>query len=64
MNLSRPHETSHPALQTRSIDVPGTAAHFRYFGGACDKIEGDMGGRWFTEHELHQLWSFLLVRMH
>lgn len=26
--------------QSRTIDVPGTAQHFRYFAGWCDKIQG------------------------
>jgi len=28
-------------LQSKSIDVPGTAQHFRHFAGWCDKIEGE-----------------------
>ncbi|EFN58462.1 hypothetical protein CHLNCDRAFT_50233 [Chlorella variabilis] len=27
-------------VESKTIDVPGTAQHFRYFGGFCDKIEG------------------------
>ncbi len=27
--------------QSKTIDVPGTAQHLRYFAGFCDKIEGE-----------------------
>jgi len=33
-------DTGHPLRDSRNIDVPRTAAVFRYFGGMADKIEG------------------------
>ncbi|MCY1218709.1 NADP/NAD-dependent aldehyde dehydrogenase PuuC [compost metagenome] len=33
-------DTGHPIRDSRSLDVPRTAACFRYFGGMADKIEG------------------------
>jgi len=33
-------DTGHPLRDSRHIDVPRTAAAFRYFGGMADKIEG------------------------
>ena len=32
--------TGHPIRDTRGLDVPRTAATFRYFGGMADKFEG------------------------
>ena len=32
--------TGHPIRDTRNLDVPRTAACFRYFGGMADKFEG------------------------
>jgi acyl-CoA reductase-like NAD-dependent aldehyde dehydrogenase len=34
--------TGHPIRDSRSLDVPRTAACFRYFGGMADKIEGSV----------------------
>jgi acyl-CoA reductase-like NAD-dependent aldehyde dehydrogenase len=33
-------DTGHPVRDSRILDVPRTAACFRYFGGIADKIEG------------------------
>src|SRR5215475_14772117 len=33
-------DTGHPLRDTRALDVPRTAATFRYFGGMADKLEG------------------------
>ena len=33
-------DTGHPIRDSRALDVPRTAACFRYFGGIADKIEG------------------------
>lgn len=33
-------DTGHPVRDSRMLDVPRTAACFRYFGGIADKIEG------------------------
>jgi len=33
-------DTGHPIRDTRNLDVPRTAAAFRYFGGIADKAEG------------------------
>ena len=33
-------DTGHPLRDTRGLDVPRTAATFRYFGGMADKLEG------------------------
>ncbi|CRM55003.1 aldehyde dehydrogenase family protein [Pseudomonas salomonii] len=33
-------DTGHPIRDSRMLDVPRTAACFRYFGGMADKIEG------------------------
>lgn len=33
-------DTGHPIRDTRGLDVPRTAATFRYFGGMADKIQG------------------------
>ncbi|WP_431025558.1 aldehyde dehydrogenase family protein [Halomonas sp. H5] len=33
-------DTGHPIRDSRGLDVPRTAACFRYFGGIADKIEG------------------------
>jgi acyl-CoA reductase-like NAD-dependent aldehyde dehydrogenase len=34
--------TGHPIKDSRMLDVPRTAACFRYFGGMADKIQGDV----------------------
>ena len=33
-------DTGHPLRDSRGLDVPRTAATFRYFGGMADKVEG------------------------
>ena len=33
-------DTGHPLRDSRNLDVPRTAACFRYFGGIADKLEG------------------------
>ncbi len=35
-------DTGHPIRDSRRLDVPRTAACFRYFGGIADKIEGSV----------------------
>ncbi|HVZ61298.1 MAG TPA: aldehyde dehydrogenase family protein [Terriglobales bacterium] len=35
-------DTGHPIRDTRNLDVPRTAATFRYFGGMADKVQGDV----------------------
>ncbi|MDG9856909.1 aldehyde dehydrogenase family protein [Pseudomonas nitroreducens] len=35
-------DTGHPIRDCRGLDVPRTAACFRYFGGMADKIEGSV----------------------
>jgi len=35
-------DTGHPIRDTRGLDVPRTAATFRYFGGMADKFEGSV----------------------
>jgi aldehyde dehydrogenase (NAD+)/betaine-aldehyde dehydrogenase len=35
-------DTGHPIKDSRSLDVPRTAACFRYFGGIADKLQGDV----------------------
>jgi acyl-CoA reductase-like NAD-dependent aldehyde dehydrogenase len=35
-------DTGHPLRDTRALDVPRTAATFRYFGGMADKLEGSV----------------------
>jgi len=35
-------DTGHPLRDTRGLDVPRTAATFRYFGGMADKLEGSV----------------------
>ena len=35
-------DTGHPIRDSRSLDVPRTAACFRYFGGMADKFQGDV----------------------
>jgi aldehyde dehydrogenase (NAD+) len=35
-------DTGHPLRDTRRLDVPRTAATFRYFGGMADKLEGSV----------------------
>ena len=33
-------DTGHPIRDTKGLDVPRTAAAFRYFGGIADKVQG------------------------
>src|SRR5437870_2944148 len=35
-------DTGHPLRDTKGLDVPRTAATFRYFGGMADKFEGSV----------------------
>jgi len=35
-------DTGHPIRDTRTLDVPRTAATFRYFGGMADKVQGSV----------------------
>ncbi len=35
-------DTGHPLNDSRKLDVPRTAACFRYFGGMADKLQGDV----------------------
>ncbi|MEQ1805647.1 MAG: aldehyde dehydrogenase family protein, partial [Burkholderiaceae bacterium] len=35
-------DTGHPIKDSRALDVPRTAACFRYFGGMADKLQGDV----------------------
>lgn len=35
-------DTGHPIKDARILDVPRTAACFRYFGGMADKLQGDI----------------------
>jgi aldehyde dehydrogenase (NAD+) len=35
-------DTGHPVKDARMLDVPRTAACFRYFGGMADKLQGDV----------------------
>jgi betaine-aldehyde dehydrogenase len=35
-------DTGHPLRDTRGLDVPRTAATFRYFGGMADKLQGSV----------------------
>ena len=35
-------DTGHPLRDSRALDVPRTAACFRYFGGMADKFQGDV----------------------
>ncbi len=35
-------DTGHPIRDSRLLDVPRTAATFRYFGGMADKFQGDV----------------------
>lgn len=35
-------DTGHPIRDTRGLDVPRTAATFRYFGGMADKLQGHL----------------------
>src|SRR6267154_1800547 len=35
-------DTGHPLKDSRSLDVPRTAATFRYFGGMADKLQGSV----------------------
>jgi aldehyde dehydrogenase (NAD+) len=35
-------DTGHPIRDARSLDVPRTAATFRYFGGLADKLQGSV----------------------
>jgi aldehyde dehydrogenase (NAD+) len=35
-------DTGHPIRDSRALDVPRTAATFRYFGGMADKVQGSV----------------------
>lgn len=35
-------DTGHPLRDSRALDVPRTAATYRYFGGMADKFQGDV----------------------
>jgi betaine-aldehyde dehydrogenase len=35
-------DTGHPLRDSRALDVPRTAACFRYFGGMADKLQGEV----------------------
>jgi aldehyde dehydrogenase (NAD+) len=38
--LLETRDTGHPIRDTKNLDVPRTAATFRYFGGMADKVQG------------------------
>ncbi|MEV7892473.1 aldehyde dehydrogenase family protein [Streptomyces sp. NPDC002817] len=40
--LLETRDTGHPIRDTRVLDVPRTAATFRYFGGMADKMQGSV----------------------
>jgi len=40
--LLETRDTGHPIRDTRNLDVPRTAATFRYFGGMADKFQGSV----------------------
>ena len=40
--LLETRDTGHPIRDTRGLDVPRTAATFRYFGGMADKYQGSV----------------------
>lgn len=40
--LLETQDTGHPLRDTRGLDVPRTAATFRYFGGMADKFQGSV----------------------
>jgi acyl-CoA reductase-like NAD-dependent aldehyde dehydrogenase len=40
--LLETRDTGHPLRDTRGLDVPRTAATFRYFGGMADKYQGSV----------------------
>ena len=40
--LLETRDTGHPLRDTRNLDVPRTAATFRYFGGMADKFQGSV----------------------
>ncbi|MFS3128571.1 aldehyde dehydrogenase family protein [Nocardioides sp. Bht2] len=40
--LLETRDTGHPIRDTRGLDVPRTAATFRYFGGMADKFQGSV----------------------
>jgi len=40
--LLETRDTGHPIRDTRILDVPRTAATFRYFGGMADKVQGSV----------------------
>jgi acyl-CoA reductase-like NAD-dependent aldehyde dehydrogenase len=48
--------TGHPIRDTRGLDVPRTAATFRYFGGMADKFEGSVipVERGFLDYVVHE----------
>ena len=49
-------DTGHPIRDSRSLDVPRTAATFRYFGGMADKFQGSVipVERGFLNYVLHE----------
>ena len=42
LSLLETRDTGHPIRDTRNLDVPRTAATFRYFGGMADKFQGSV----------------------
>ena len=42
LSLLETRDTGHPLRDTRNLDVPRTAATFRYFGGMADKFQGSV----------------------
>lgn len=42
LSLLESRDTGHPVRDTRNLDVPRTAATFRYFGGMADKFQGSV----------------------
>lgn len=40
--LLETRDTGHPIRDSRGLDVPRTAATFRYFGGMADKVQGSV----------------------
>ncbi len=42
LSVLETRDTGHPLRDTRNLDVPRTAATFRYFGGMADKFQGSV----------------------
>ena len=40
--LLETRDTGHPLRDTQALDIPRTAATFRYFGGMADKFQGSV----------------------